>query len=138
MVTEETVGFFATYESVIAKAAIILAGLLFSALLIFAFIFPLVRKRKKSVSIQMHPDISEAINLDVPVYEKIAVALAFSEHDARLLASLHQRVNRKIAAKASTVRITLSNCRGCKNCTNSFPSHTPTKMSGIDHATCKN
>jgi manganese transport protein len=93
MVTEEAAGFFATSESVIAKALIILAGLLFSALLVFAFIFPLVRKRKKSVSIQMHPDISEAISLDVPVYEKIAVALAFSEHDEKLLASAIGQAN---------------------------------------------
>ena len=35
----------------------------------------------------MHPEITGFINLDVPVYKKIAVALDFSENDAKLLGS---------------------------------------------------
>ncbi len=87
LVIDEATKYFETSDSIIGKVAIVLAGLLFGLLLVYAFIFPLLGKRKKSVSIQMHPDITGLINLDVPVYKKIAVALDFSENDARLLAS---------------------------------------------------
>ena len=35
----------------------------------------------------MHPDVSGLINLDIPSYKKIAVALDFSEHDIKLISS---------------------------------------------------
>lgn len=85
LVTDEATTFFATSGSLIGKAAVILAALLFAALLIYSFFFPILGKRKKSVSIQMHPDITSFVNLNVPVYKKIAVALDFSENDAKLL-----------------------------------------------------
>ena len=87
LVIDEAGNYFATSESLIGKTSIVLAGFLFASLLIYSFIFPMLGKRKKSVSIQMHPDISGLINLDVPVYKKIAVALDFSENDSKLLAS---------------------------------------------------
>ncbi|MEO8569478.1 MAG: Nramp family divalent metal transporter [Ginsengibacter sp.] len=87
LVINEASDYFATSESLIGKISIVLAGILFGSLLIYSFIFPMLGKRKKSVSIQMHPDISGLINLNVPVYKKIAVALDFSENDSKLLAS---------------------------------------------------
>ena len=93
MVTGEAVSFFATSNSTIAKIAIVLAGLLFVALLVYSTIFPLFGKGKKAVSIQIHPEVSGLMGLEVPVYKKIAVALDFSEHDAKLLASAIGQAN---------------------------------------------
>ncbi|MEO6330389.1 MAG: Nramp family divalent metal transporter [Ginsengibacter sp.] len=87
MVMGEAIGFFATSHNTIAKITIVFAGLLFAALLIYSIIFPLFGKSKKAVSIQMHPDVSGLLDLEIPVYKKIAVALNFSEYDAKLLAS---------------------------------------------------
>ena len=87
LVTGEAGNFFATSDSIIGKITIILLGALFAALLIYSLIFPLLGKRKKSVSILMHPDIAGLKNISIPVYKKIAVALDFSENDAKLLAA---------------------------------------------------
>jgi manganese transport protein len=87
MVGEQAVDFFSTSNSLLWKSIIIIAVILFIALLIYSVIFPLLNKKEKSVSIQMHPDIVGLKDLDVPVYSKIAVALDFSENDAKLLAS---------------------------------------------------
>ena len=87
MVSEEAIGFFKTSDSIIWKAVIVIAGILFLALLIYSLMFPLLNKKEKTVSIQMHPDIIGLQNLEVPVYSKIAVALDFSEADVKLLAS---------------------------------------------------
>lgn len=87
MITSEAVDFFTTSNNTAAKITIISSGILFGLLLVYAIVFPLLGKRKKSVSIQMHPDISGLIDINVPVYKKIAIALDFSENDAKLLAS---------------------------------------------------
>ena len=87
MVSEEAVAFFNTSDSLIWKSVIIIAGISFLALLIYSLMFPLLNKKEKTVSIQMHPDIIGLQNLEVPVYSKIAVALDFSEADVKLLAS---------------------------------------------------
>jgi len=87
MLMGEALDFFAISDSSIAKGIIILAGLFFVILLVYSIIFPLLGKRKKPVSIQMHPDIPGLQNIEVPVYKKIAVALDFSENDTKLLAS---------------------------------------------------
>jgi len=87
MISSEAIKFFTTSNNTGGKIAIIIAGILFALLLVYAIIFPLLGKRKKSVSIQMHPDISGLIDINVPVYNKIAVALDFTENDAKLLAS---------------------------------------------------
>ncbi|MEO7962204.1 MAG: Nramp family divalent metal transporter [Ginsengibacter sp.] len=87
MVMGEANGYFSAGGNIIGKVSIVLAGLLFGLLLVYTIIFPLLGKRKKSVSIQMHPDITGLTNLDVPVYKTIAVALDFSEYDSKILAS---------------------------------------------------
>ncbi|MEP6585031.1 MAG: universal stress protein, partial [Ginsengibacter sp.] len=87
LVIDEANKYFETSDSIIGKLSIILGGVLFASLLIYSFIFPLLGKRKKSASIQMHPDLAESISLEIPVYKKIAVALDFSENDTKLLAS---------------------------------------------------
>ena len=86
MVTGEASDFFATSDSMTGKIVIIIAGILFGALLIYSIIFPLISK-KSIGSIQMHPEIVGLQNIDIPVYRKIAVALDFSEKDTKLLAA---------------------------------------------------
>ena len=85
MVMNEAGSFFATSESLFWKSVIVIAGIVFLTLLAFIVFFPLWSKKQKKVSIQMHPDVSGLQHLDIPMYNKIAVALDFSEHDEKLL-----------------------------------------------------
>jgi manganese transport protein len=87
MVGEEAVSFFTTSHNLLLKILVVAAGVAFLALLVYSIVFPLLNKREKTVSIQMHPDITGLQNLEVPVYNKIAVALDFSDNDAKLLAA---------------------------------------------------
>lgn len=85
MVMNEASTVFSTSGSFGWKAVIIVGGLIFVTLLAYTIIYPLVRKRARSVSIQMHGDVKELQALEVPVYKKIAVALDFSKHDPQVL-----------------------------------------------------
>ncbi len=87
MVSEEAADFFGTSNNIMAKIIILIAGVLFAMLLIYSIVYPMLSKKQKSVSIQMHPDILSSNSLDIPVYKKIAVSLDFSENDAKLLGS---------------------------------------------------
>jgi manganese transport protein len=66
------------------KGAILLSGLFFSALLFYIIIEPVITKRRLLASIKIHPEM-ENIILDIPEYNKIAVALDFSENDMKLI-----------------------------------------------------
>ncbi|MEO6539442.1 MAG: Nramp family divalent metal transporter [Ferruginibacter sp.] len=64
------------------------AGLICLALLVYIILTPYILKNKKAVSIKIHrdTDTSTIKNLVIPSFEKIAIALDFSEHDEKLLA----------------------------------------------------
>ncbi|MDB5279273.1 MAG: iron/manganese transporter [Ferruginibacter sp.] len=85
MIINEASGVFLT-GSLIAKSALSLAGLLFTFLLLYIIIFPWLDKRKKKASIQMHADINTIKELVIPQFNRIAIALDFSENDEKLLA----------------------------------------------------
>ncbi len=87
LVTESSIEYFAHSENLFVKTLIILAGLAFAGLLVYSTIFPLIAKKKKLSSIQMHPESGQLQNIPVPVYNNIAVALDFGEHDAKLVAA---------------------------------------------------
>jgi manganese transport protein len=87
MLAGEASSFFASSDNTVVKIIIGLGGLLFVMLLIYSIIYPLMAKKKKEVSIQVHTDIPGLQNIKIPVYNKIAVALDFSENDTKLLAS---------------------------------------------------
>ena len=87
MVTAEATDFFASSDSITGKIVIVLAGLMFAALLIYSILYPLFGKQKSMVSIQMHPEIAGIAHIEIPHYQKIAVALDFSENDTKLLAA---------------------------------------------------
>jgi manganese transport protein len=85
MVTEQAGDYFSTSGNIFWKAVIILGGLLFVALLIISVVYPLMGKKRRDTHEQLHPDASGLQQIAVPVYNKIAVALEFSEKDEKLL-----------------------------------------------------
>jgi len=93
MLTEAAIRFFVDSDNMIVKIIIVLAGLSFVVLLIYSVIYPLMSKRDKIASIQMHPDLPGLQNLEIPRYRKIALALDFSENDSKLLASALGQAN---------------------------------------------
>lgn len=87
MVTGEAIDYFASSENTLMKILIILAGILFIALLVYSILFPLFGKKRTDVHINMHPESDDLKNIQIPVYKKIAVALDFSENDIKLLSA---------------------------------------------------
>jgi len=61
-------------------------GLICIALLIYIIIHPYIVKTKKHTSIKIHSEAHTIKNLEIPSFNKIAVALDFSENDEKLLA----------------------------------------------------
>lgn len=85
MVLNEAGDFFATSQNYFWKGLIIVAGILFLALLVYIIFYPLVIRRKRPRSIEMHASTGEQLHLSIPTYQHIAVALDFGEHDELLL-----------------------------------------------------
>lgn len=81
MVVNEASDFFNSSDNIFWRSLIILGGLVFSVLLLYVVIYPLMSKKKKPVSLQMHGDAQELQTLQVPSYTKIAIALDFSLND---------------------------------------------------------
>lgn len=84
MVVEQATGYFTSSENILWKAVIIIGGLLFVALLIISFVYPLVSKKRRDIP-EVHAEASGLQKVAVPVFKKIAVALEFSEKDEKLL-----------------------------------------------------
>ena len=70
--------------SIIPKIIIIASALFFSILLLYIIVEPVITKRKLAASIKIHPEM-ENIILDIPEYNRIAIALDFSENDKKLI-----------------------------------------------------
>ncbi len=85
MVVDQASNFFTTSDNLFWKAVIVLAGLFYISLLIVAIVYPLLGKKKKPVSLEMHKETIIPDEIPVPVYNKIAVALDFSEQDQKLI-----------------------------------------------------
>ncbi|MFZ1263112.1 MAG: Nramp family divalent metal transporter [Chitinophagaceae bacterium] len=85
MVVGQSSSYFASSGSIFWKALIILAGLFYCTLLLVAIFYPLIRKKSMAVPVQLHPEAAELHRIEVPVYEKIAVALDFSNNDLKLI-----------------------------------------------------
>jgi manganese transport protein len=84
MVVQQATGYFATSENIFWKAIIVLGGLLFVALLIISFVYPLMSKKRRDMP-EVHAEASSLQKIAVPVFNKIAVALEFSQKDEKLL-----------------------------------------------------
>lgn len=84
MVIEQAGSFFSHSDSFLWKALIIIAALLYLALLIVAIVYPLLNK-KPAASLRIHPQALPLSLTEVPAYNHIAVALDFSENDHKLI-----------------------------------------------------
>ena len=82
---DETASYFSVTDSTFIKALVIVALLLFTALLIYILLFPIVKKNHLSASIEMHPEVPSKNEFLIPEYNKIAVALDFSDNDFKLI-----------------------------------------------------
>jgi manganese transport protein len=85
MVIGQAGEYFITSDNILWKTVIILGGLLFVALLIISFLYPLMSKKRRDIPIELHTEADQRLDLSVPIYNKIAVALEFSEKDEKLL-----------------------------------------------------
>lgn len=85
MVAGEATDYFKTSGSLFWKIVILIACILFVALLIISFVYPLIKKRLKHVHVQLHPEAAALHSLTIPSYARIAIALDFSENDQKLL-----------------------------------------------------
>ena len=86
MVVEQASDFFATSNSIFWKTLIILAGLFFLSLLAVATIYPLRKRKQKTITKEIHAQPGVIENVSVPSYNKIAVAIDLSSNDAKLIA----------------------------------------------------
>lgn len=88
LVVEETAPFFSTGGNVAVKALILGGGLGGILLLLYIIIHPWLLRQPQNASIQVHAPSRAALLPDwqAPVFQRIAVALDFSEHDEKLLA----------------------------------------------------
>ena len=84
MVLEQATGYFETSNNIFWKSLIVAGGLLFVALLIIAFVYPLMTKKRRDIP-EVHAEASELQKIAVPIFRKIAVALEFSQKDEKLL-----------------------------------------------------
>jgi len=68
------------------KILLTAGGITCLSLLVYIIISPLVGKTKKAQPVKIHPDVNSFRNLQIPSFNKIAIALDFSENDDKLLA----------------------------------------------------
>ncbi len=76
--------FFAA-EAWLPKVSIIAAGLFFGGILVYIIIHPFLKKKASAKSILVHNENDRITPVDKPAFNKIAVALEFSENDSRIL-----------------------------------------------------
>jgi len=86
MVTEQAVGYFESGGTWYWKAIIILSGLIFAGLLVMTLFFPWLKRFRKDSSIEMHKAKGGLELTEAPAFNRIAIALDFSENDSKLLA----------------------------------------------------
>jgi manganese transport protein len=86
MVTEQAVGYFESGGTWYWKAIIILSGLVFAGLLVMTLFFPWLKRFRKDSSIEMHKAKGGLELTEAPAFNRIAIALDFSENDSKLLA----------------------------------------------------
>jgi len=85
MVYEQTITFFAASDSVYWKSMIIIAGVAYISLLLIAIFYPLMGKTANE-SVKLHPEAEKLLNIIIPSYARVAVALDFSKNDHKLIA----------------------------------------------------
>lgn len=86
MIANEVLGFFSSTGNVVWKIIIILGASGFAALIIYITLFPFFHKKKIKAPVPLHPESKSLTPLQIPSYNKIAIALDFSHNDQKLLA----------------------------------------------------
>lgn len=86
MVYEQAADFFGDNDSTIWKLVILLSTVLFLALLLTTIFYPFLKKVPRSTSIKVHKKELPFEAVALPKYQKVAVALDFSERDQKVLA----------------------------------------------------
>jgi manganese transport protein len=88
MVIGQALDYFIASDNLFWKIIIILGGVLFIGLMVISIIYPLLKKQPKDISVEVHKTTPVTIGeITIPSYQRIAVALDFSEHDKQLIAS---------------------------------------------------
>lgn len=85
LVLEEAGDYFDQPGHLIWKALIGLGITGALLLLLYIFIFPWLSRQKRRASIQLHKQHKSLLDLEVPRFRRIAIALEFSAHDEKLL-----------------------------------------------------
>jgi manganese transport protein len=86
MVIEQATDYFNHSDNVFWKMIIILGGLIFLVLLVIAIAYPLMTHKKvKDVPLQVHEAV-KITDVEIPAYNRIAVALGFTHRDKELIA----------------------------------------------------
>lgn len=87
MVWTEAAAFISESGPAWVDIIIILAGLGFITLLLITTLYPVVSKRRKTVTLSVHPEpVTVSIDkLEKPVYRRIALALDFSKNDEQVI-----------------------------------------------------
>ncbi|MHA4807671.1 Nramp family divalent metal transporter [Flavitalea flava] len=88
LVSEEISSFFMEPGNLIWKGLILISGLAAILLLLYIVLHPWINRQSQRASIQLHPPSAygDLLDLQVPVFRHIAIALDFSKHDEKLLA----------------------------------------------------
>ncbi|HQV07467.1 MAG TPA: divalent metal cation transporter, partial [Chitinophagaceae bacterium] len=85
LVGDEAATFFAGSASLFWKIFVAFILLSFLALLLIALIYPMRKRKIKKASRIVHPDASNLSHIDLPKFNKIAIALDFSKNDLKLI-----------------------------------------------------
>ena len=85
MVAGQAADYFSNSGNMLWKIVIIVSGLFFVSLMIITWLYPMLKKTRRIVPVQLHPEATTLQSLSIPYYNKIAVALDFSEKDKAIL-----------------------------------------------------
>lgn len=87
MVSEQAGSFLAADGNTGWKILIIVAAVVFAALMLFALLYPILNKKHRDVPLQVHRESAVVPPAILSDYQRIAVALDFSTRDQQLLAN---------------------------------------------------
>jgi manganese transport protein len=76
------------------KILIVLGGIIYIGLLVISVLYPLMSKKRRDIPVQLHAEATGFDRLAVPLYNKIAVALEFSQKDERLISHAIGQANK--------------------------------------------
>lgn len=86
LVAEEVSGLFAQPGYWGWKMLIVAVGVFAVSLLVYIFLHPWLKGTRHRANIQVHPQSGSLMDLTIPVFQHIAIALDFSSRDEKLLA----------------------------------------------------